>query len=238
MAIILQKIIAASGLASRREAERLISRGRVRVNGLTAHPGDLADPKKDQIVVNGRPLPEKEKAVYIKMNKPVGYTCTTRRFPGEKNIFALLPKTSRLHIVGRLDKDSRGLLLLTNDGALSERLAHPRYGHEKEYEVRIGRGAKNSEEIAAKLKKGVDIGEGDGRVKAKEAKCLQNPLFIITLNEGKKRQIRRMFRALGLEVSRLKRTRIGSLELGHLAPGRWEYLSEKEIINLKKYEKQ
>ncbi len=234
MKMILQKAIAVSGLCSRRHAEELIRSGRVKVNGTIAFLGEQADPDKDKITVNGHLIPEIEKNVYIMLNKPIGYTCTNRRFPNEKNIFELVDSPVRLFVVGRLDKDSRGLVLLTNDGALTQKLSHPKFENEKNYEVRIRDEVVNPEMVIKKLLGGVDIGEGDGVVRAKRAKYLQNELFVITLNEGKKRQIRRMFEALGTKVSDLKRVSLGGLSLGDLPEGRWDYLTEEEINNLEK----
>lgn len=234
MNIILQKIIAGSGLCSRREAERLIKAGKVKVNGQKAVVGELADPEIDEIRVSGRLLPQTEKKIYIKLNKPVGYTCSNRRFPGEKNVFDLVRTKERLFSVGRLDKDSRGLLLLTNDGAWAQKLSHPRFGQEKRYEVKLREPFENPKMAAKKLLSGFDIGEGDGRVKAAGARYLQNDLFIITLNEGKKRQIRRMFQKLGAHVVDLKRISFGALELGDLPEGRFEYLNPNAIDSLRK----
>lgn len=231
--MIIQKAIARSGLCSRRHAEELIRDGRVKVNGATAFLGEQADPDKDKITVNNRLIPGVVKNVYIILNKPIGYTCTNRRFPNEKNIFELVDSPIRLFAVGRLDKDSHGLVLLTNDGSLTQKLSHPKFENEKDYEVRIRDEVVNPEMVIKKLLDGVDIGEGDGIVRAKKVKYLQNELFVITLNEGKKRQIRRMFAALGTKVSDLKRVSLGGLTLGNLPEGRWDYLTEEEINNLK-----
>jgi len=231
MKIILQKIIAGSGYSSRRKAEELIRQGQVQVNGRLAFAGDQADPEKDQITVKGRLIDDQPKKIYIKLNKPLNYTCTNRSFPGEKNIFDLVDIPERLFAVGRLDKDSRGLLLLTNDGELTQRLAHPRFEHDKVYEVKIKENIKNAGEIIKKFKEGINIGE-DGIVRAKDIKHLQKQIFIITLNSGKKRQIRLMFNALSLSVIDLKRINFAGLELADLPEGRWTYLSPEEINNL------
>jgi len=233
MKIILQKIIAASGYTSRRKAEELIRSEQVEINGQLATIGDQADPIKDRITIDGRPLSAPATPLYIKLNKPVGYVCTNRSFPGEKNIFDLLKTTERLFAVGRLDKESRGLVLLTNDGDLAQRLAHPKFQHDKVYEVKIQEKITKPENIATQFKKGVNIGEEDGTVRVKDIKYLQNGLFIITLSEGKKRQIRRMFKALDLNIIDLKRTRISSLEIGNLKEGQWQYLDKEEIKKLK-----
>ena len=232
MKIILQKIIALSGYSSRRKAEELIREERVKVNGVTALIGEKADPLEDRITINGRLISSIEAKIYIILNKPIGYTCTNRSFPNEKNIFDLVNLPSRLFAVGRLDKDSRGLVLITNDGDLTQKLSHPKFESEKDYEVKIRDEVINPEMVIKKLLTGVDIGDDDGVVKAKRAKYLQNDLFVITLNEGKKRQIRRMFAVLGTRVADLKRTRISNLTLGNLPEGKWDYLEPEEINNL------
>jgi pseudouridine synthase len=229
---VLQKFISQSGYCSRRKAEELIRNGKVFVNNKKAELGMKAS-EKDEVKINNKIIGLPEKKLYIKLNKPIGYTCTNRKFFKEDNVFELLNIKERLHIVGRLDKKSCGLLLLTNDGGLTEKLTHPRYEHEKEYELEVENEDKNSRigsaEIRRKFLQGVDIGEGDGVVKAKEIKQISDNKFRIILTEGKKRQIRRMFKALDFKVLFLKRIRIGNLKLGDLSSGRWEYLNEEEI---------
>lgn len=232
--MVLQKAIAESGYSSRRKAEEIIRGGHVKINGREALIGDLADPEKDKITISGRLISKPEEKVYIMLNKPLGYTCTNRRFTGEQNIFELVNLPIRLFAVGRLDKDSRGLILLTNDGDLTQKISHPKFEHDKEYEVRIRDDVVNPELVIKKLLNGVDIGEGDGAVKAIRAKYLQNGLFRITLNEGKKRQIRRMFAVLGTRVDDLKRISISGLNLEDLPEGKWDYLDKEEIEKLKK----
>lgn len=234
MKMILQKVIAASGYCSRRKGEALIRDGVVNINGRQALIGEEADPINDKITINGRLISSPEKMLYVILNKPLGYTCTNRKFANEQNIFDLVDLPTRLFAVGRLDKDSHGLILLTNDGDLTLKLSHPRYEHDKEYEVKIRDEVINPEMVIKKLLGGVDIGDGDGIVKAVRAKYLQNDLFVITLNEGKKRQIRRMFDVLGTRVIDLKRISLGSLSLGNLPEGKWDYLTDEEIDNLKR----
>lgn len=234
MKMILQKVIASSGYCSRRKGEQLIRDGVVNINGRQALIGEEADPINDKITINGRLISSPEKMVYVILNKPLGYTCTNRKFANEQNIFDLVDLPTRLFAVGRLDKDSHGLILLTNDGDLTLKLSHPRYEHDKEYEVKIRDEVINPEMVIKKLLGGVDIGDGDGIVKAVRAKYLQNDLFVITLNEGKKRQIRRMFDVLGTRVIDLKRISLGSLSLGGLPEGKWDYLTDEEIDNLKR----
>lgn len=232
MKMILQKLIAESGYSSRRKAEEAIRNGHVKVNGHEAFIGDYADSEKDKITINGRLISKPEKKIYIILNKPLGYTCTNRRFAGEKNIFDLVDLPVRLFTVGRLDKDSHGLVLLTNDGDLAQKISHPKFGHDKEYEVKVRDEVVNAELVINKLLKGVDIGDDDGVVKAVKAKYLQNGLFRIILNEGKKRQIRRMFETLGTRVVDLKRISISGLTLEDLPEGKWDYLDKEEIANL------
>jgi pseudouridine synthase len=173
-----------------------------------------------------------EKKIYIILNKPVGYTCTNRSFPGEQNIFDLIDVPERLFAVGRLDKDSRGLVLLTNDGDLTLKLSHPRFQNAKEYEVKIRDEVINPQLVVNQLLSGVDIGDDDGVVKAVKAQYLQKGLFIITLNEGKKRQIRRMFETLGTRVTDLKRISLSGLTLSNLPEGQWDYLDQEEVDGL------
>ncbi len=228
MKTVLQKQIAASGLCSRRKAGELILGGRVTVNGRIAEPG-MQVTAEDIIKVDGKTIKPSAEHVYIAMNKPAGYTCTNRKFGGEKNIFGLLGSTpakgKRLFVAGRLDKESRGLIILTDDGDFAYRATHPKFGHEKEYDVRIKNhelSIKNESEIIRRLKSGIDIGEGDGMVKAKSIEHLGGDRFKIILTSGKKRQIRRMFRALGHQVEDILRVRIGSQKLGGLKEGGWK----------------
>lgn len=236
MKINLQKFIASSGICSRRKAGDLIKQGRVMVNGKLAELGMRAD-ESDKVEVGGKVLNLAGNKIYIKVNKPVGYTCTNQKFSGEKNIFELVDlkssaeESARLFIVGRLDKDSRGLVLLTNDGEMAQWLAHPSFEHEKKYEVRIknrGEGIMNgreAEEIIRKFKNGVDIGKDISEIaRAKDVKYLGDNKFLVVLTTGKKRQIRRMFYSLGYDVEDLLRTGIGNLELGNLKEGEWEYV--------------
>ena len=245
--IILQKYIVDSGYASRRQATELIKAGKVKVNGQVAEPGLKVFPD-DEVRVAGKKLAAQTKKIYIILNKPAGYVCSNRKFHGENNVFDLLVDNGRrplprerLFIVGRLDKSSRGLLLITNDGELAQRVTHPSYGHEKVYEVKLRmpnaecRMKKN--QLINSFIRGIDIGEGDGIVKAKDVKYLGDNKFKVVLTQGVKRQIRRMFKALGYEVSDLKRTEIKSkqfkLDLGDLQKGKWRCLCEKELAKLK-----
>ncbi len=233
---ILQKIIAESGYCSRRAAEDLIKRGQVKLNNILAKPGDMAD-ENDQIKVRGKILNGPQEKVYLKMNKPVGYTCTNREFKNEKNIFTLAGKLPKgVFTVGRLDKNSRGLILITNDGDLNLKLTHPRLGHEKVYEVKINQ--ETDEKLALKIKnnflKGIPFDLEEGIARAKRVDHLGGNQFKIVLTEGKKRQIRRMFEALKIRVADLKRVSFAGVELDRLAEGKWGKLTKNEIERLKK----
>ncbi|MFZ6015847.1 MAG: pseudouridine synthase [Patescibacteria group bacterium] len=232
----LQKVIAEAGFCSRRKAEDLIRAGEVQVNGRKAVIGQSVTPG-DQITINGKPLQGRQTKIYLALNKPVGYTCTSRRFKGEKNIFDLVNVDERLFVVGRLDKNSRGLVILTNDGDYAQKMSHPRFHHEKIYEVTVepplsrgeskgGSGrSREAAEIITCLTKGI-TDEGDFLI-AKKAQYLGNDKFRITLTEGKKRQLRRMFGALDLRVTDLVRTQIGNIRLGDLPEGRYQQIKNK-----------
>ena len=204
----------------------VVRNGHVKVNGLVALLGEQADPIKDKITVNGHLIPQAEEKVYVMLNKPLGYTCTNRRFANEKNIFDLVQLPYRLFAVGRLDKDSRGLILLTNDGDLTLKLSHPRYEHEKEYEVTTQELPTDSQ--LDHLRTGVEIATGTtfpAQVKQRDGKVR------ITIHEGKKRQVRRMFSTVGLTVSNLKRIRINKLLLpANLNPGNFKLIKKEEIL--------
>jgi 23S rRNA pseudouridine2605 synthase len=237
----LQKLIAESGRCSRRAAEELIKAGAVKVNGRSVNLGDKAT-KNDLITIHGKPLEFTQNKRYIKLYKPRGYTTSMADTHGKKLITELIEGVSeRVYPVGRLDRDSEGLLLLSNDGDFTNMITHPSSKIKKKYRVTIG--SIISEDIISRLSAGVNIGE-NGAVE-KTAPCEVHVLkhdktetdsgvknrvvleFIIT--EGKNRQIRRMCKAVGLEVSRLKRTSVGGVKLGMLKPGEHADLNEKEL---------
>ncbi len=226
----LQKFIAQAGVCSRRHAETLIRKGNVRINKKIALVTDRVEPD-DVITVNGKIIAQIDKKIYLLLNKPVGYVCTNARFKGEKNIYQLVKIKERLFYIGRLDKNSSGLLVLTNDGDLTNKLTHPKFEHEKEYLISTKN--KITDTHIAQLKKGVDIGDGDGIVKAKKLSQLSDQKISVVITQGKKRQLRRMFSAVGLEIDSLTRTRIGKLELGRLPIGKSRELDKKEIKLLK-----
>lgn len=224
----LQKIIAARGLASRRRAEEMIAAGRVTVNGKPASLGDRADPETDMILVEGNPLPPLREYVYIMLNKPRGYVTTLSDEKGRPNAAQLVADCGcRVYPVGRLDMDSEGLLLFTNDGDFANRAMHPSHEIEKTYEVKVtGFSESGFERLAQPM-------ELDGyRIRPPKLKLQSvsgtTGRFRITIHEGRNRQIRRMCDAAGMKVLRLKRIREGALELGTLPSGKWRYLTPEE----------
>ncbi len=236
----LQKVIASRSGLSRRDAEALIKDGKVEINGVIAEAGCRVT-ENEEIKIKGRRLAQApDKFTYLALNKPAGYTCTSAQFDNEQNIFSLIPFKEKLFAIGRLDKDSRGLLLLTNDGDFAQRLSHPRYEHEKTYRVSLASprdvvwDPRDMAMIQNELLNGVIVPEEERPMKAVKIKYLQNGIFTITLNEGRKRQIRRMFDVLGYAVKDLIRVNLAGIELGSLAEGKWRTLSSEEIIELKK----
>lgn len=224
----LQKIIAARGLASRRRAEEMIAAGRVTVNGKPASLGDRADPETDMILVEGNPLPPLREYVYIMLNKPRGYVTTLSDEKGRPNAAQLVADCGcRVYPVGRLDMDSEGLLLFTNDGDFANRAMHPSHEIEKTYEVKVtGFSESGFERLAQPM-------ELDGyRIRPPKLKLQSvsgtTGRFQITIHEGRNRQIRRMCDAAGMKVLRLKRIQEGALELGTLPSGKWRYLTPEE----------
>jgi 23S rRNA pseudouridine2605 synthase len=231
----LQKLMAAAGLTSRREAEKWIAAGRVTVNGQVASLGDGADPERDRVEVDGRPLSAGGRKYYLLLNKPVGYV-SSRRDPEGRPVVTDLVKEipARLYPVGRLDLNTEGLLLLTNDGELAQRLAHPRHQVDKTYLVRI-RGAL-SKEARERLEGGVLLEDGmTAPARVERPRSVGNhSWFHLTIHEGRNRQVRRMCEAVGCPVSRLKRIRIAFLELDDIPSGKFRHLSSPEVSRLKK----
>ncbi len=221
----LQKILARHGLASRRKSEELILSGQIKVNGKLAKLGDKADETRDEITINNQKISDNKNFVYYLLNKPRGYICSFKRRKGEKLAVDLVPRNPRVWTVGRLDKDSNGLLILTNDGRLTEELTHPKFEHEKEYEVIVDGILKP--DFLKKMKKGIFLEEG--LASADRIRQLSKNKFSLTLHQGWKRQIRRMCNILGHEVVELKRVRIGKWILGNLKEGEWK----KILINPK-----
>jgi len=230
----LQKIIAEAGIASRREAERLIEAGRVTVNGRVALLGEKADPDTDDIRVDGIPVRSDMTRTYLMLHKPAGYVTTLSDERGRPTVAELVSGCgARVWPVGRLDLDSEGLLLLTDDGELTNHLTHPRHEIDKEYHVTV---KGNVEEALPVLSAPMEL---DG-VPLRPAVVRQigwegkRPVLSVIIHEGKNRQVRRMCTNAGLEVLRLIRVREGSLLLGGLEEGAWRYLTKEEVQNLLK----
>ncbi len=231
----LQKIIAARGVASRRAAEQWIAAGRVRVNGQSAALGDSADPDTDEILLDGKPLPRQEKPVYLMLHKPRGYVTTVSDELGRKNAAQLVCSCGvRVYPVGRLDMDSEGLLLFTNDGAFANRMMHPSHEVDKTYRVTVDG---FSDGALKRLEKPVAL---DGyTIRKPEVTLLEGPDLTgrarlqVVIHEGRNRQVRRMCAMAGMQVVRLVRVAEGALQLGSLKCGAWRYLTEEEIAGLK-----
>ena len=225
----LQKILSARGIASRRKAEEMITAGMVTVNGATAVLGDTADPDMDIILINGTPLPRQEAYIYILLNKPRGYVTTLSDEKGRPNAAQLVQDCGvRVYPVGRLDMDSEGLLLFTNDGAFANRLMHPKQEVKKTYEVWV-----TGYHPGAEVQLSRDIVLDGYRIRPPKVKLLradgQKAKFLVTIHEGRNRQVRRMCEAAGMHCTRLRRISEGSLKLGELPLGKWRYLTEEEV---------
>lgn len=220
----LQKFLSGAGVCSRRKGEELIKEGRIKVNGKrVSELGTKVDSDKDFVEFDGRPVALDSQLVYIALNKPKDYVSSCYQ-KGDKTVLDLLSISERVYPVGRLDKDSTGLLLLTNDGRLHYRLTHPSFDHEKEYEVTVAKAL--PEGVLRKLAQGLPM--MGTKTRPARVKRISTRRFLIVLQEGKNRQIRRMLRKVGNQVTDLKRIRIANIRLGNLPPGRWRYLSDKE----------
>ena len=224
----LQKILSARGVASRRAAEAMIMDGRVTVNGTVAGLGQTADPQIDEILLDGKPLPSGSEYVYILLHKPRGYVTTLSDEKGRKTAAQLVADCGiRVYPVGRLDMDSEGLLLFTNDGEFANRLMHPKHEVQKTYLTWV---EGFSEVSLEKLKQPITL---DGyRIRAPKVRVVKPGLLEITIHEARNRQVRRMCDAAGMRVTRLKRIREGNLFLGDLPLGKWRYLTEEEVKRL------
>lgn len=226
-----QKFLSEQGIASRRKAEEFIKSGQVSINGRRAKLGDKVDPEKDEVKVYGKLVKAKgqprAKKIYIALNKPKGVVVSKRDPNGRKTVFSLLPEDVRtkVHNVGRLDYDTEGLLILTNDGDLTQELSHPKFEHDKEYEVITDADPKPQQ--LERLRDGIELPTGltsPAAIKQRSGK------IYITIHEGKKRQVRRMFNAVGLGVSNLKRVRINKLKLGDIPIGEYIEVKKSDII--------
>ncbi len=229
----LQKILSAAGVCSRRTAESYLLAGRITVNGKTAQVGDRADPETDTILVDGVPVVARPALLYLMLNKPRGYVTTLSDEQGRPDISSLIRDVpGRVYPVGRLDRDSDGLLLLTNDGELTQRLLHPSHEVTKTYHVTVEGDLDGAGERLAAVRR---IGEEDIRpaLVGTVGRSGSALTLAVTIHEGKNRQIRRMCAQCGLKVVRLQRVREHTLELGTLPPGKWRFLTEDEIRSLK-----
>ncbi len=230
----LQKILAARGIGSRRYAEALIAAGRVTCNGQVCTLGQSADPERDEILLDGKPLPSRGKNIYILLHKPRGFVTTMRDEKGRRNAYELVADCSeRVYPVGRLDMDSEGLLLFTNDGDFANRMMHPSHNVDKVYKVWV-KGC--SEDGIARLGRPMTL---DGyRLRIPKVTLLhragEQAELEITIHEGRNRQVRRMCAIAGMKVYRLQRIAEGSLRLGDLPAGKWRYLTAEELAELQK----
>ena len=224
----LQKVLARAGLTSRREAEELIAAGRVSVNGQPARLGQRVDPRTDRVALDGVPVPVAPGLVHYLLNKPPGVVSTVRDPHAPHTVVDLVPSEPPVHPVGRLDRDTEGLIVLTNDGELTHRLTHPSFGVDKEYLAKVK--GTPSREVLRRLRQGVDL--DDGMTAPARVSMPEPGLVRLTIHEGRNRQVRRMCQAVGHPVERLVRVRIGPIGIGRLAPGSWRHLQPAEVRDL------
>ncbi len=229
----LQKILAARGLCSRRKAEEYIASGRVTVNGVTAALGASADPDVDSIALDGKPIPSGEENVYIMLHKPRGFVTTLSDEKGRRNVTELVDCGTRVYPVGRLDMDSEGLLILTNDGEFANHLMHPKGEVDKTYEVWVTNFTPGGDK---RLETPITL---DGyTIRKPKVELLSvkgdSARLYITIHEGRNRQVRRMCQAAGMTVTRLRRISEGDVQLGDLKKGTWRYLTAEEVAFLRK----
>ena len=224
----LQKWLSEAGVCSRRHGENLIRTGKVRVNGeIVTILGTKIDPERDRVQVDDRPVQAASSKIYVALHKPKGYV-TSCDHPGQKLVVDLIDLKERIYPIGRLDKDSTGLLLLTNDGRLHHRLSHPSFDHEKEYEVTVDRTIDDSG--LRQLAQGLPILRS--KTRPARVRRLSGRRFRMVLLEGRNRQIRRMVKQIGYQVKRLKRIRMAHIHLGDLPEGAWRHLSPIETKRL------
>jgi len=227
-----QKVLAAAGVGSRRACEQLIAEGRVAVDGEVVGLGSKADPLTQVITVDGERVATNPSLVYFLLNKPAGVVTTVTDPQGRPTVMDLVPANPRVYPVGRLDRDTEGLLLLTNDGELANRLSHPRYEVEKTYVAQI-RGQLKRQAVRALLE-GVELEDGPARARSVRelGSSGDRTLLELTIAEGRKREVRRMLAAVGIPLERLARVRLGPLTLGELGPGKFRPLTGAEIRSL------
>ena len=242
----LQKLIARAGLASRRRAEELVAAGRVTVNGSVASIGDSADPARDRIEVDGRPLAAASAPIYFAVHKPRGFLSSAHDERGRRSVVGLVDAPGeRLWPAGRLDVESEGLMLLTNDGEWANRVLHPRYGTVREYAALVSPPPARGD--LQRLRDGVELEDGIARLldarfelpppEVERHGAESGAWLRVRIGEGRKREVRRLFAALGLDVERLVRTRIGALALTGLREGRWRSLRPSEVAALGRNER-
>jgi len=228
----LQKVLARAGLGSRRACEDLIREGRVTVNGRVATLGDRVDPRADRVEVDGGRVPLDPELRYLALHKPRGVVTTARDPQGRPDVARYYPEGVRVFPVGRLDRDTEGLLLLTNDGELANRLLHPRYGVEREYLAEVE--GRPTERALTALRRGVELEDGPAR--AASARRVggsgERGAVRVVMTEGRKREVRRLLAAVGLPVRRLVRVRVGPIRLGRLRPGEVRELEPAEVREL------
>lgn len=229
----LNKFLSSCGVASRRHSDELIAQGRVFVNGkVVTSVGTTINEKKDKVVFDGKELSLPSSFVYIKLNKPKGYICSASDEKGRKTIYSLIDTDERLFSIGRLDYDTEGLIILTNDGDFANKISHPSYSIEKEYQVTI-EGKILESELAVMRKGAVVDGERMPPAKVKLISADEKTSKIsVVIDEGQNRQVRRMFEAIGRVIILLKRVRIGGVRLGGLSRGEYRDLREDELNNL------
>jgi 23S rRNA pseudouridine2605 synthase len=229
----LNKFLAASGVASRRKADQMVTDGRISLNGkVVTELGTQVDPRKDRVEVDGAPIKGPEVVSYIIVNKPVGYITTMKDPRDRPTVLDLVPKKARLFPVGRLDADTEGLLFMMNDGKLAFRLTHPKYEVPKTYRAILDEPVEEKE--LEQVRKGVML--EDGPTAPAQARLLRKggAAVEITIHEGRNRQVRRVFEAVGRTVISLKRIRFGAVQLGELKPGQWREMTSAEVRDLKK----
>ncbi len=228
----LQKILARAGFGSRRACEAFITQGRVRVNGQVAELGQKADPARDEISLDGEALASSETLTYVALYKPRGVVSSLAPQGDRQTVRNLIPLEGRLYPVGRLDVDSEGLILLTNDGDLTDRLTHPRYKAEKEYRVLV-RGAPDETRLEVWRRGVVLEGQRTARAQVQREERIEAGTWLrVIMHEGRKHEIRDIGLALGMPVQRLIRVRMGTLKLGDLRPGQWRKLEDWEVKRL------
>ena len=225
----LQKLIARAGICSRREAEKLISAGRVTVDGKIIRELGAKASTNQKICVDGKPLHFGAEKIYLMLNKPRGYVSTLHDERGRKTILDLIDTSERVYPVGRLDLNSEGLILLTNDGDLTNALIHPRYEVSKTYRAKIS--GEITEEKLDRLRAGIEL--DDGLTAPAEIYWLDKDLVEVTIHEGRNRQVRRMFAAIGCDVKRLRRIKFAGLTLGGVSVGKFRRLTAAEVAALK-----